>query len=71
MVLSFFDGPFGNVFECLNYTSHFFIVLKEMGFTNVQSILGKYVLMRKWIACPWERFVNNYRNELLDVGKIC
>ena len=38
MILSFFDGPFGNVFESLNHTSYFFIVLKEMGFTNAQSL---------------------------------
>ena len=74
------NGPlffWWSVWEC---GGHFFIVLKEIGLTNVQSIYNSFtnkygntkkVSSDKKMHClPSERFINNYRNDLFDVGKI-
>ena len=47
MVLSFFDRPLGNVFDCLNYTSHFFKKLGLQMFSIYNRPTNKYGNTRK------------------------
>ena len=72
----FFDGPFGNVFECVTRVHCFerdrvyIFSVYIIDLPKSTQILEKCLLKKKWDCLPGERFVNNYRNELLDVGKI-
>ena len=40
-------------------------------FTNKYGNTRKVSIDEKMGCLPWEQFINNYRNDLLEAGKIC